>query len=504
MRSPTLQISRERGTTPTLFGKVRPRVTDSRGETLSDFTKTLKPNYLVVYRDIALGYVLVIGALALAIVAERLGAPPILVALPGAIWVGYWIAYLQLFIHEGAHWNLAPQRETSDRLCNLLISWWAGLEVKKYRKVHFQHHRALGTVDDSEHTYFFPLSIVFIAKALLMVRVLEVVAARRKVLDKPGSKRSPEAEGQAEGPGLHKELVIGALVHALVVGVLLWMGFWGKCRRLGRGSCRVLSFLRSASPAARASRRARAGRCRLSRDRPWRIGARVRRRLDCANIRRRRLQQAPSSSLGTWHFLHAPARPGAFLNDTDLRPIMKAGRRRTDGSSGVCSVVALRMACASETRALAQSICPLCERRGTIYCQATDIEYFTTSAVFDFYLCSDCDLLYIHPVPSDRLDQIYPANYYSFVEGRSRSIVIRLKEALDARAFRAFLKRIPGDSVKVLDVGGGTGWLAGLLRDTDPRVESHANRGHRSGSAGRRGTKRPQFLLWTYRGIRKR
>ena len=130
------------------------------------------------------------------------------------------------------------------------------------------------------------------------------------------------------------------------------------------------------------------------------------------------------------------------------------------------------MACASETGGLAESICPLCERRGTIYCQATDIEYFTTSAVFDFYLCSDCDLLYIHPVPSDRLDQIYPANYYSFVEGRSRSIVIRLKEALDARAFRAFLKRIPGDSVKVLDVGGGTGWLAGLLRATDPRVKA--------------------------------
>ena len=230
-----LQISRERGTTPNSFGKVRPHVTNSRGETLSDFTKALKPNYLVVYRDIALGYVLVIGALALAIVAERLGAPPILVALPGAIWFGYWLAYLHLFIHEGAHWNLAPQRETSDRLCNLLISWWAGLEVKKYRKVHFQHHRALGTVDDSEHTYFFPLNIVFIAKALLMVRALEVVAARRKVLDRPGSKRSPEAEGQTAGPGLHKELVIGALVHTLVVGGLLWMGFWGSAVAWGAG-----------------------------------------------------------------------------------------------------------------------------------------------------------------------------------------------------------------------------------------------------------------------------
>jgi fatty acid desaturase len=224
------------------FGKVRPHVINSRGETLSDFAKALKPNYFVVYRDIALGHILLIGTLALAIVAERLGAPPILVAVPGAISVGYWLAYLHLFIHEGAHWNLAPQRETSDRLCNLLISWWVGLEVKKYRKVHFQHHRALGTVDDSEHSYFFPLNVVFIAKALLVVRALEVVAARRKVLDKRAIRRSQEVEGQADGPGLHKELVIGALVHTIVVAVLLWMGLWGSAAVWGAGAVVAFPF----------------------------------------------------------------------------------------------------------------------------------------------------------------------------------------------------------------------------------------------------------------------
>ena len=34
--------------------------------------------------------------------------------------------------------------------------------------------------------------------------------------------------GQADGAGLHKELVIGALVYTLIVGVLLWMGLWGS------------------------------------------------------------------------------------------------------------------------------------------------------------------------------------------------------------------------------------------------------------------------------------
>ena len=40
---------------------------------------------------------------------------PLEVAL-GAAAIGYAIAYLQLFIHEAAHFNLHPNRRTSDRL----------------------------------------------------------------------------------------------------------------------------------------------------------------------------------------------------------------------------------------------------------------------------------------------------------------------------------------------------------------------------------------------------
>src|SRR5262249_36887016 len=130
------------------FGRLRPLIANSRGEALIDFLKTLAPNYHVVYRDIAIGYVMLAGTLAGALAAEHLSAPRVAIAALGAVSVGYWIAYLQLFIHEGAHWNLAADRARSDRLCNLLISWLGGLEVTRYRKVHFLHHRALGTVAD--------------------------------------------------------------------------------------------------------------------------------------------------------------------------------------------------------------------------------------------------------------------------------------------------------------------------------------------------------------------
>jgi hypothetical protein len=40
------------------------------------------------------------------------------------------------------------------------------IDVRDYRKVHFQHHRALGTVDDSEISYFFPLNLMFFVKGV--------------------------------------------------------------------------------------------------------------------------------------------------------------------------------------------------------------------------------------------------------------------------------------------------------------------------------------------------
>jgi SAM-dependent methyltransferase len=116
--------------------------------------------------------------------------------------------------------------------------------------------------------------------------------------------------------------------------------------------------------------------------------------------------------------------------------------------------------------------CPLCNRTGAIYAAASDIEYFTTPEVFKYYRCDPCDVLYIHPAPIDRLSTIYPANYYSFVSEGEKNLVVRFKEWMDKRAFRKFLKAIPGDSLNVLDIGGGSGWLAGLLRDIDPRIKT--------------------------------
>ena len=51
-----------------------------------------------------------------------------------------------------------------------------------------------------------------------------------------------------------------------------------------------------------------------------------------------------------------------------------------------------------------------------------------------------------------------------------RNFVTRVKEWLDQRSLKSLLESLPGKDLKVLDIGGGSGWLAGLVRRVDPRV----------------------------------
>jgi fatty acid desaturase len=205
------------------FHRLRNTLTNSSGERYVDFMRQLKPDFAVVRRDIARGYGMLIATCLAMIAALHAQVPAGVVVAFGALSIGYWIAYLQLFIHEGAHFNLDPDRDKSDRLCNCFIGWMVGAHVQGYRIVHFQHHRALGTVDDTEVTYFFPLNMVFIVKTLLGIRALEVIAARRRFAQTAQTKKARSAERTDTGAGLGLRTMLGGVaMHALIVAVL-WL-----------------------------------------------------------------------------------------------------------------------------------------------------------------------------------------------------------------------------------------------------------------------------------------
>jgi fatty acid desaturase len=204
------------------FHQVRSSITDSKGRKYVEFVRGLQPDYRRVQRDIAFGYAMLLATAGLTVLLSHADVWPALIVVFGAVSFGYWIAYLQLFIHEGAHFNLAAGRDESDRLCNFLIAWMIGTSVQKYRVVHFQHHRAVGSIDDSEFSYFFPLNLVFIFKSLTGWRALEVFFSRKSYLESVEEKKRP---GKSAGDAADTRiLLIGIVAHAVIVTLLFLAG----------------------------------------------------------------------------------------------------------------------------------------------------------------------------------------------------------------------------------------------------------------------------------------
>jgi SAM-dependent methyltransferase len=113
----------------------------------------------------------------------------------------------------------------------------------------------------------------------------------------------------------------------------------------------------------------------------------------------------------------------------------------------------------------------VCQRNDQIssWTNTTDREYYSMPDTYSFLECLRCKALQIYPVPKEHLSKIYPKNYYSFVPVK-RALVFRLKEYLDKRFFQRLLSKLSSNSLSVLDVGGGTGWLLDIIRAADPRV----------------------------------
>lgn len=116
--------------------------------------------------------------------------------------------------------------------------------------------------------------------------------------------------------------------------------------------------------------------------------------------------------------------------------------------------------------------CPLCRKPGRFHASASDIEYFTTDQTFEYFSCDRCDVLFIHSMLADQLSLIYPSNYYSFKVGERRNWAVRIKEMLDAVLLKRLLRSIAGDDIRILDIGGGTGWLSDIARRADPRIST--------------------------------
>ena len=122
--------------------------------------------------------------------------------------------------------------------------------------------------------------------------------------------------------------------------------------------------------------------------------------------------------------------------------------------------------------------CPICKSEKTLpFSKVSDVEYYSTNHIFEYLECEVCNIVFLKNPPLDRLNEIYPDSYYS-IEGPSSSAnwlmsqLQFLKARIEKRLFSKCLGKVSGENLNCLDIGGGSGWITNLIRDSDQRVKS--------------------------------
>jgi fatty acid desaturase len=193
---------------------------DAEGLAYRDYRGSLTPRWGALWLQIAGGYAGMAAVVGGLVALDPGGVGGVALAVAGGLVIGYLIAYINNFFHESAHHNLLPGRGANDVATNLLMSWLFASSIGLYRKVHFQHHRALGTTMDSENSYFDPLRVRFLVEGLLGVKVLRTLRRYREV------EASRDDEGVEERRARFVWTLVAAVVNGAIVVGLAVAGAW--------------------------------------------------------------------------------------------------------------------------------------------------------------------------------------------------------------------------------------------------------------------------------------
>ena len=211
-------------------------VINPKGIPYSQFRKSLTPRYFRAWQHITVAFVL-IAIPFLAYPFLPTGWRWLLAPLT-MIYFGYLIAFVHLFIHEAAHFNLHPDKKTNDLLGSVILCAFFGITLKDYRKIHWQHHLHLATPDDAEISYFSPLNMKFFFRILTGVQVLSVLSTRKKTISEKNMRRTLSVKLIVTGI-IHGSLILAAwfcgsypLVISWVLAVTILFPFFATLRQV--------------------------------------------------------------------------------------------------------------------------------------------------------------------------------------------------------------------------------------------------------------------------------
>ena len=156
------------------FEQLRKQLSSELGDRrYIDIRRNLRPRYSLVWCDLVFSHVLLWSSVWFSYMFSRWFFVPL-----WALLIGLFLHRLSLFLHEGAHFLLAPTKRLNDWLCDVLVSPLVLTSVASYRPGHMLHHRHLGETNDPERSYHSALNRRFVFSGLLGANVLRVVSAR--------------------------------------------------------------------------------------------------------------------------------------------------------------------------------------------------------------------------------------------------------------------------------------------------------------------------------------
>jgi fatty acid desaturase len=153
---------------------------DERGVSYRDFRLELTPRWGRVWLELGAAYAVLALVLAAIVLIDPDWPLALPVVLAGGLVIGYTIHFINCFFHEAAHYNVLPSRRLNDLATNVLMSWLFGSSVWLYRRIHWQHHRALGTTMDSENSYFDALRVGYLVQGITGLKALRTMRQYRR------------------------------------------------------------------------------------------------------------------------------------------------------------------------------------------------------------------------------------------------------------------------------------------------------------------------------------
>jgi len=127
----------------------------------------------------------------------------------------------------------------------------------------------------------------------------------------------------------------------------------------------------------------------------------------------------------------------------------------------------------ASTETVACNQCGSCDSQ--VIARGTDREYYTSDDVYSIVQCQSCNLIYLNPRPTAaELPRIYPPSYHSYIldeaAGSRGSFITRMRQKAGARRFSPVMRHLKArETIDLLDVGCGNGWLLGVFKSLDPK-----------------------------------